>query len=188
MASAAPCCVGSIPAGAEEPIPAGFGAFGSGVYPRGCGGTSVIVPPPAANTGLSPRVRGNLPPSGWALPLARVYPRGYGGTIFNYDPTLTETGLSPRVRGNHFVAPLGLVPLGSIPAGAGEPYPTCSRKRATRVYPRGCGGTCAINSFLSFVQGLSPRVRGNPSQTWTAGAALGSIPAGAGEPSAESIW
>ena len=50
------------------------------------------------------------------------------------------------------------------------------------VYPRGCGGTQVGFLCLIGTQGLSPRVRGNQSKMRIPAGALGSIPAGAGEP------
>ena len=70
-------------------------------------------------------------------------------------------GLSPRVRGNQNVLVGPLRCVGSIPARAGEP----GRFRpgfTPRVYPRACGGTTARDAARIQVEGLSPRVRGNP--------------------------
>ena len=49
----------SIPAGAGEPFPCPWATGESGVYPRGCGGTTGINPDGNVARGLSPRVRGN---------------------------------------------------------------------------------------------------------------------------------
>ena len=116
-------------------------------------------------------------PSAWKS----VYPRGCGGTSsFRY--------LYPRGCGG--TRPIeGGRTLRSIPAGAGEPRKSASPRRASSaaVYPRGCGGTwVAIKSGrLCIYVGLSPRVRGNRSiaEGLTVVHRLGSIPAGAGEPS-----
>ena len=51
-----------------------------------------------------------------------------------------------------------------------------------RVYPRVCGGTGPIRRPSSGPEGLSPRVRGNPSLPPAGSSAGGSIPACAGEP------
>ena len=72
--------------------------------------------------------------------------------------------------------------LGSIPAGAGEPLPKTLIGPICWVYPRGCGGAFWRSIFVFKRRGLSPRVRGSPSGRWEAASALGSIPAGAGEP------
>ena len=52
------------------------------------------------------------------------------------------------------------------------------------VYPRVCGGTYFEAWFLTFRNGLSPRVRGNPVQIRVTETPVGSIPACAGEPDA----
>ena len=56
-----------------------------------------------------------------------------------------------------------------------------------RVYPRGCGGTSDSIARTSPEGGLSPRVRGNPSYEASRGTHGGSIPAGAGEPTRNSV-
>ena len=91
-------------------------------------------------------------------------------------------GLSPRVRGNrrawasvhHF--------HGSIPACAGEPEPRHQLREPFAVYPRVCGGTPGIAWPTAELEGLSPRVRGNPRLLGSQGSVEGSIPACAGEP------
>ena len=167
-----------------------------------CGGTRrtpLANPTPA---GLSPRVRGNHRQSGrlavvrGSIPACagepigeveraaayEVYPRVCGGTAC---PSCTRTvrgGLSPRVRGNPdrlFV--LRVVP-GSIPACAGEPIAVSLLSTFITVYPRVCGGTRCSCCPRPRLQGLSPRVRGNPSGALTPQTIGRSIPACAGEP------
>ena len=75
---------------------------------------------------------------------------------------LANRGLSPRVRGNLVGMEQQNVPLGSIPACAGEPVPTQGRVHVYRVYPRVCGGTDFVRADYQLDDGLSPRVRGNP--------------------------
>ena len=72
------------------------------------------------------------------------------------------SGLSPRVRGNpdEVVARLG--GRGSIPACAGEPRLGPPGLAVPAVYPRVCGGTNGSKGAKHPVEGLSPRVRGNP--------------------------
>ena len=112
-----------------------------------------------------------------------VYPRGGGGTICRAFQAAGYDGLSPRGRGNpkkktpHTDSPR------SIPAGAGgthlhRPLNTL----ATRVYPRGGGGTLFGLGPEAPGEGLSPRGRGNHARHYERCGSEGSIPAGAGEP------
>ena len=152
--------------------------------------------------GLSPRVRGNLDPqpgdevSQGSIPACageptgmvpapvqvRVYPRVCGGTDSCQRRYHDPGGLSPRVRGNRVRLQTPRIRLGSIPACAGEP--TCRRQchRRCRVYPRVCGGTRQEAKDVAMQDGLSPRVRGNPSHRPRQPGRQGSIPACAGEP------
>ena len=72
--------------------------------------------------------------------------------------------------------------MGSIPACAGEPFLFFLRHFILWVYPRVCGGTfgCILDRVAG--QGLSPRVRGNPTGSSFLLSLLRSIPACAGEP------
>ena len=74
-------------------------------------------------------------------------------------------GLSPRVRGNPFLGSKGHSISGSIPARAGEPLGGALTILILPVYPRACGGTYAGELVQNVVKGLSPRVRGNRSQS-----------------------
>ena len=91
-------------------------------------------------------------------------------------------GLSPRVRGNRVVGISALDTAGSIPACAGEPMGSNLPHHSQKVYPRVCGGTVNQAVCGDRLQGLSPRVRGNPDHGDDGASALRSIPACAGEP------
>ena len=95
---------------------------------------------------------------------------------------IKAAGLSPRVRGNPPPGAKCAGRMGSIPACAGEPDVHCHPVQDAGVYPRVCGGTVEGGAQAAGVVGLSPRVRGNPARTATAGTSPGSIPACAGEP------
>ena len=118
--STAAVVIGSIPACAGEPHRRSRKQSQYRVYPRVCGGTDWTTPSPAAATGLSPRVRGNLL-RGWrwrrlwrSIPAcageprvsrrvctqSAVYPRVCGGTAGRPGSDSGYWGLSPRVRGN----------------------------------------------------------------------------------------
>ena len=153
----------SIPACAGEPRRKLSRVASHTVYPRVCGGTPLIRPFRHRDGGLSPRVRGNLllpiaPPaslrsipacagepsrSPLAARRARVYPRVCGGTERVFFLAMRANGLSPRVRGNLLLSASRTVPIGSIPACAGEPKESPHAPIVPTVYPRVCGGTSA---------------------------------------------
>ena len=195
----------SIPACAGEPRPTWPSRSGGAVYPRVCGGTGDFGVALRRRHGLSPRVRGN--PVGvvsanrgdWSIPACagepcggvrrqsrrEVYPRVCGGTRAQQDDPDLAAGLSPRVRGNLYRRPVAGACRGSIPACAGEPGDVHAGQRVGGVYPRVCGGTPAPARYLYTMEGLSPRVRGNPAPAGSRRPGPGSIPACAGEP---AIW
>ena len=193
---------GSIPACAGEPGPDSLAAFCPPVYPRVCGGTRQLMHPDYGLDGLSPRVRGNLrslrrppyftrsipacagepAPGTGNTPAMRVYPRVCGGTCTKASCAWGVCGLSPRVRGNR-VSIRDVTPShGSIPACAGEPTVASAFTPPVMVYPRVCGGTLRRSLAPRGRQGLSPRVRGNPSNQTRGEQWERSIPACAGEP------
>ena len=197
------CTVGgSIPARAGEPIRDHHARRGPLLYPRACGGTNPMDTPVQLGSGLSPRVRGNLPPrqpgSPWTRSIparagephrpeppgraAGVYPRACGGTIRRWLRAEFGGGLSPRVRGNPMKKQDTGQAYRSIPARAGEPTTPTGTGGGVRVYPRACGGTCSSGWCWKTPGGLSPRVRGNRPGTRRKHASGGSIPARAGEP------
>ncbi len=115
-------------------------------------------------------------------PKITVYPRECGGTRHYRRDSHHVGGLSPRVRGNRVRDTLASIPLGSIPASAGEPITSTITGFASEVYPRECGGTLTTTLPSTITKGLSPRVRGNrPFSSQTHGR-WRSIPASAGEP------
>ena len=156
----------------------------------------------SGQTGLSPRVRGNLcqaiaktdgrrsiparagePYVGCRkLTYRRVYPRACGGTSLKNDTLTHGLGLSPRVRGNLAQTDYGPYRRRSIPARAGEPMRLSRSYSAARVYPRACGGTFRAGKAISSRTGLSPRVRGNHFRNRDGSLSHRSIPARAGEP------
>ena len=192
----------SIPARAGEPDPLHVCRQASTVYPRACGGTAWIRGHCTAQTGLSPRVRGNLlvhrvndqafgsiparagePHGSEAIARPRrVYPRACGGTSWFTASTIRLSGLSPRVRGNRKRPHRSGGTWRSIPARAGEPGGQPFRVERRGVYPRACGGTQTDKLFAVPNEGLSPRVRGNPVRTDVTVILNRSIPARAGEP------
>ena len=57
------------------------------------------------------------------------------------------------------------LPLGSIPAHAGEPSLYRLTNVNSQVYPRACGGTNSWILEIALALGLSPRMRGNPDRS-----------------------
>ena len=106
-----------------------------------------------------------------------------GGTRWPIMASRLSAGLSPRVRGNRRPGAGGGGFCGSIPACAGEPPASSSRRVAPSVYPRVCGGTPTRRRYGGTRFGLSPRVRGNHVLLLYPHDTYGSIPACAGEPS-----
>ena len=153
---------GSIPACAGEPIVHIGGVGIKGVYPRVCGGTMSRALRAMARRGLSPRVRGNRRCRCSGGVHIGSIPACGGGTARPPDFHRKLVGLSPRVRGNRGLAAPAYLKPRSIPACAGEPAVYRGRKPARQVYPRVCGGTFLATFSVTFVVGLSPRVRGKP--------------------------
>ena len=137
------------------------------------------------------------------VPSAPVYPRVYGGTNVVITEAGTMTGLSPRVRGNPVIVSVNTESSGSIPACTGEPLdaiacrrhpsgsiPACTGEPGVLsrhyspppVYPRVYGGTAVPVTVTVPVDGLSPRVRGNPEVSRSKPIRQRSIPACTGEP------
>ena len=132
------------------------------VYPRVYGGTGGRPRLGQCNSGLSPRVRGNLRRRRRWTGCRWVYPRVYGGTyrwLF---------WLCCSIR--------------SIPACTGEPSAHFLRAGFERVYPRVYGGTFLLVVRVGGQAGLSPRVRGNRVTITSVGSFVRSIPACTGEP------
>ena len=195
-------CHGSIPACAGEPLWTFRISSSPSVYPRVCGGTSRRCSRRLALRGLSPRVRGNRHsriecmssvgsiPACAGEPLKvwegsftlTVYPRVCGGTEAGRHESPGRPGLSPRVRGNRWHCHSCQLERGSIPACAGEPMDGSAFIVGRTVYPRVCGGTGDVPFLELCREGLSPRVRGNPSGPGLRPGSAGSIPACAGEP------
>ena len=193
---------GSIPAGAGNPTPCAAVSCPAGVHPRGCGESITRGRGVSPGSGPSPRVRGiprlapPLParlrsiPAGAGNPRAtaagfppcRVHPRGCGESAPSARASPATNGPSPRVRGIQaaHVAPHAV--LGSIPAGAGNPWLGFRAASRLRVHPRGCGESPSRARRALTGPGPSPRVRGIHDRRRRVRVQVGSIPAGAGNP------
>ena len=171
------------------------------VYPRVGGGNGGGVSMYLYPRGLSPRGRGKL--SGFfscffcyrSIPAwagetrfskpgdstRQVYPRVGGGNYMRARRLSLAQGLSPRGRGKLNINDTDYVVRGSIPAWAGETYPTGLFGSNRRVYPRVGGGNDGVGVVGLVGSGLSPRGRGKQAHLNLEDAALRSIPAWAGE-------
>ena len=161
---------GSIPACAGEPSPSLRG-----------------LPRAAEYRGSIPACAGEPPKRCAMSTMCRVYPRVCGGTRPRGTERDSHYGLSPRVRGNQGITRRGPRWSRSIPACAGEPSTSRGRTARSTVYPRVCGGTLRPRWSRRSVVGLSPRVRGNPVQSFHTKPPSGSIPACAGEPASTTM-
>ena len=193
---------GPIPACAGQPANTKLSRMPSRAYPRVCGATGLCCFLSPGCWGLSPRVRGNrgvhstlpgLPrpipacagqptpsPAGAWTPGA--YPRVCGATDKRPCPTTGFVGLSPRVRGNRELLNFLAIAGGPIPACAGQPLSSRFIFCNIWAYPRVCGATATIPMPVRLETGLSPRVRGNRTQSNNALRRGGPIPACAGQP------
>ena len=164
-----------------NPAPTLTGTENSGSIPR-VRGNHLLHRPTLHCVGSIPACAGEPASTNTSDQNQSVYPRVCGGTTTFFTETIPEIGLSPRVRGNRNDGSPTPLRVGSIPACAGEPRCRALPHHTAWVYPRVCGGTCrkipmtSSQAGLSRVcggttgqpldmaidDGLSPRVRGNP--------------------------
>ena len=162
--------LGSIPAWAGEPRSAGHVAARLRSIPAWAGEPCDAPFPPQSR---------------------RVHPRVGGGTTCCVIFRMFSTGPSPRGRGNPVARVEGARPGGSIPAWAGEPACHHRRQPPRSVHPRVGGGTGEVAAACQYLEGPSPRGRGNHRTGQGPHLSPGSIPAWAGEPSggcASASW
>ena len=111
----------------------------------------------------------------------RVNPRQRGGSISATGEANTGEGQSPPARGKRSGFRAGQLPIGSIPASAGEAgIPILSYSRPS-VNPRQRGGSRPGQRRWPSRSGQSPPARGKPELAIDLCARLRSIPASAGE-------
>ena len=151
---------GSIPAHAGETLLLRRNQSHCGVYPRTCGGNSLMPLCTLFHPGLSPHMRGKLSTDlqrqrgSGSIPAhagetafmraitgaCRVYPRTCGGNNAQKPLADARKGLSPHMRGKRPRDGRADSGPGSIPAHAGETHPLKMRFGWHWVYPRTCGG------------------------------------------------
>ncbi len=196
---------GSIPANAGEPSGRTHSPPARWVHPRERGGAAERRDHDARPAGPSPRTRGSrsLPPPGEAdtrsIPANAgepgvvrgqhrgfgVHPRERGGAVDPDSPTQPVPGPSPRTRGSPESARWATGSGRSIPANAGEPRDRRCLRRQRPVHPRERGGARHASDSMTRRRGPSPRTRGSRMTPAFWAIRTGSIPANAGEPTAE---
>ena len=139
---------GSIPAYAGEPFTVYPLTLPDPVYPRVCGGTAAFRRKGSHRMGLSPRMRGN--PRNRAIRSAakRSIPAYAGEPFPIWLQSCWRRGLSPRMRGNRYRRSPKTWRTRSIPAYAGEPQTQHIPSSRPPVYPRVCGGTESVGSYI----------------------------------------
>ena len=136
---------------------------------------------PAYRQRSIPACAGETPRRLYAPGIRKVYPRVCGGNRRSALSSFLACGLSPRVRGKRNIVHPVSAGMRSIPACAGETHYGDNGSQVYQVYPRVCGGNQRPLRLMALPCGLSPRVRGKPLDSGSAGGAGRSIPACAGE-------
>ncbi len=113
-----------------------------------------------------------------------AYPRERGGNNAVSVGEQTDPGLSPRTRGKLRPSQLRGLPVGPIPANAGETHGRGGIICALGAYPRERGGNRVRITKVACLMGLSPRTRGKPAGRFGDWRSGGPIPANAGETNA----
>ena len=128
-----------------------------------------------------PACAGETACSASVLSAVPVHPRVCGGNSVPRRLVVERRGPSPRVRGKRSMGIRRCGSWRSIPACAGETFPSVSSRRGVGVHPRVCGGNGESVIRLIVGPGPSPRVRGKRPCIDRACYLGGSIPACAGE-------
>ena len=150
--------------------------------------------------GSSPRMRGTLPKRVMANNLLGIIPAYAGNTIhilcrrlqrwdhprvcgehiYGVSPFTPCAGSSPRMRGTHRSWCTAGKEAGIIPAYAGNTLILISFVPPRRDHPRVCGEHGKASRVLPQCRGSSPRMRGTLFSNTRPAAAVGIIPAYAG--------
>jgi len=173
--------LGPIPARAGQPPPRAASIASRRAYPRSRGATTRGCPGGWPQEGLSPLARGNLgaradvevclgpiparagqpDPGAVFFAQAGAYPRSRGATWQSFANRPFSMGLSPLARGNRDLVCKLAGDGGPIPARAGQPPRSSSRRPLKTAYPRSRGATMSGSVEVDAVMGLSPLARGN---------------------------
>ena len=143
-------------------------------------GTPAWKPLLISDKRIIPAHAGNTEPCIARLRLVRDHPRACGEHFHSRIVMLTALGSSPRMRGTHRGYASFAVPVGIIPAHAGNTFPS-SRVAVWRGdHPRACGEHEKILLYGDAIPGSSPRMRGTPFTGRDTATDVGIIPAHAG--------
>ena len=195
---------GSIPAGAGKPPVLASKRIRTGVHPRRRGEADTIIGFADRAYGPSPQARGSrggaaaagVPigsiPAGAGKPgdgggchrLFSVHPRRRGEASPDIPNIGPMRGPSPQARGSRAPVPHDARGRGSIPAGAGKPTDGRSSSPSRPVHPRRRGEAIGCAGPGCCAGGPSPQARGSQMGDGGVDRLEGSIPAGAGKPSA----
>ena len=193
---------GTIPARAGQPPRNPDVGVDPRDHPRAGGATRRACSGSWATWGPSPRGRGNLErysarrrtpgtiPARAGQPRSsrqhvaarRDHPRAGGATSYTLTACPMLRGPSPRGRGNQYLRGAHPVPLGTIPARAGQPATHYRALAHSGDHPRAGGATAMKPDDGMLAKGPSPRGRGNHQRPRRDGQLLGTIPARAGQP------
>ena len=173
----------------------------NGLIPAGAGQTRLVSAIWLPTMGSSPQVRGRrlggpgerrrdgLIPAGagqtdgtaFAGFGAGAHPRRCGADYLVCCSNSVQSGSSPQVRGRLASGVPGGVPVGLIPAGAGQTFGVLQQLGSIGAHPRRCGADPEIFLSISREMGSSPQVRGRQILMLRLVRRCGLIPAGAGQ-------
>ena len=117
--------------------------------------------------GIIPAHAGNTVHGTASMRASGDHPRACGEHIFCGFAYAGISGSSPRMRGTHDLAVDLHVPVGIIPAHAGNTRPPCTPPPDSRDHPRACGEHVSSGVGERCSRGSSPRMRGTPQRKRT---------------------
>ena len=170
-------------------------------HPRACGENAICDIDPVAQEGSSPRMRGKhhpvrFPGLGCRLIPAHAgktaqidakaaelgaHPRACGENVARSTISMGIPGSSPRMRGKPCRHAPSYTGSGLIPAHAGKTLPALERGYKDRAHPRACGENARASSWIAWILGSSPRMRGKQTMSFLKLKTTGLIPAHAGK-------
>ena len=173
--------VGPIPARAGQPRDYSLIIHGAAAYPRSRGAALIKDAEDDIEQGLSPLARGSrhrrtsVADSAGPIPARagqprtcgrrstpiRAYPRSRGAARLTSPIISVMGGLSPLARGSPGARRCRHRCRGPIPARAGQPSGSKSRRRVRRAYPRSRGAAEESQLETKAIDGLSPLARGS---------------------------